>query len=65
MEERGDRKREQSDFSKSALPTGTDNAGLFILRDDRCSIVCLLVVELMVVSGRGTTRAPAPRQEND
>ena len=24
-----------ADFSKSALPTGTDNAGLFILRDDR------------------------------
>ena len=67
MKERGDCKREQSvaDFSKSAPPTGTDNAGLFILRDDRFSIVFLLVVEFMVVSGRGTARVPTPRQEND
>ena len=52
-------------FLPSTLLTGTDNAGLFILRDDRCSIVFLLVVEFMVVSGRDTARAPTPRQEND
>ena len=53
------------DLSKSAPLSGTDNPGLFILREYWCSIIFLSVIVLMVVSKRVTAMAPTSRQRND